>query len=207
MVTIQTKPDPPLDTYKELQARYSKTLTCPCSNMIIPYERFITLSPILHQLCSSDLVTDQWISILEHIKPGYDIADWRNTAFSQFHLLSNLCKLANTTIDDAVHRFLQQLFIASNVLSESDFDTQFNTDLDQFFQSSIAYFGLLVETTRIFIQIDQPYFGILQMAGPQINPIVKFATDGTNGETTAQVFLPQHLEIFIFLSTNDIMLF
>jgi hypothetical protein len=206
MVTQETKPDPPLDTYKELQAKYSKTLKCPCSNMIIPYERFITLSPILHQVCSSDLVTDQWISILEHIKTGYEVPDWRNRAFSQFHLLSNLCKLANTTIDDAVHRFLRQLFIASNVLPEFDFNTQFNTNLEQFFQSSIAYFGLLVETTQILIQIDQPYFGIVKMTGPQVNPIVKFTTNGTNGETTAQVFLSQHLEIFIFLSTNDIIL-
>ena len=28
-----------------------------------------------------------------------------------------------------------------------------------FFQSTIAYFGLLIETERILIQVDQPYFG------------------------------------------------
>jgi len=158
--------------------------------MIIPYERFITLSPILHQVCSSDLVTDQWISILEHIKLEYPEPEWRDKAFSQFLLLSHLCKLADRTIDDAVHRFLRQLFIASNLLPESDFGTQFDAVLDQFVQSTIDYFGLLVETTRILIQIDQPYFGVIKRANDDDNPMAKTTTNATNGKTIVQVFLP-----------------
>jgi hypothetical protein len=198
----KTKPDPPLGTYKKLHGEYSKTLKCPCSNMIIPYERFITLSPILHQVCSSDLVTDRWISILKHIKPVYILPDWRDKAFSQFHLLSNLCKLANATINDAVHRFLLQSLIASNVLPQDDFDTQLNEAVDQFFQSTIAYFGLLVETTRILIQIDQPYFGMINKRLAEENPIVKPPTNGMNVERTPQVFLPRDLETVVFLSNG-----
>ena len=205
----QTVSKPPLATYNDLQVKYSQTLQCPCSNMIIPYETFISVFPVLHQVCSSDLVTDKWISILEHIKTAYNSPDWRNRAFSQFHFLSNLCKLANTTINDAIRHFLSQLFIASNVLHENDFETQFNSTLDNFFQSTIAYFGLLIETTRILIQVDQPYFGPLgtnRISAEQENPIAIFSKNRTNNETTVQVFLPRHLEIFIFLSINDIML-
>ena len=65
-----------LAMYENLQANYSTTLKCPCSNMIIPYREFITLSPMLHQVCSSDLVTHKWISLLENIKTSYNTPDW-----------------------------------------------------------------------------------------------------------------------------------
>ncbi|UJR34666.1 hypothetical protein I4U23_027443 [Adineta vaga] len=150
---------PSLITFDNLQKLYSNTIECFCSNMTILYSSFISLSPILHQVCRSDFVSDQWISILKDSTVNKITIDWRNRAFSQFLLLSDLCKLANKTIDDAVHRFLSQSFIVSNVLSKYDFDQQINLILKQFYQSTIDYFTLLVNTVHLLMQVDQPFMG------------------------------------------------
>ncbi|CAF4306795.1 unnamed protein product, partial [Adineta steineri] len=174
----------------DLQNKHSQTLRCPCSNMIIPHGTFITLSPVVHQVCSSDFVTDRWLLIMQNSKIKANSADWRNKAFSTFSLLSNLCQLANKTINDAIHHFLLQPFIASNALNESDFDVQLSAILDQFFQSTILYFGLLVETEQILTQVDQPYFGV-DGDGEELhedeNPIGLFATDEMNNRKTVKL--------------------
>ncbi|CAF0878310.1 unnamed protein product [Adineta steineri] len=85
--------------------------------------------------------------------------DWRTRAHSQFQLLSELCELADKTIDDHVHRFRSQSFIASTALTEFEFETQLNATLDQFYQSTTDDFGLLVETVRLINQVDQPFIG------------------------------------------------
>ncbi|UJR17463.1 hypothetical protein I4U23_004358 [Adineta vaga] len=155
IVTI-TESNPSLTTYNNLQVLHSNTLRCPCSTTILPYEKFLTLSPILHQVCSSDFVSDRWLSLMQKIT-DYNAEDWRNRAYLQFQLLSNLCELAKNTIDDAVHHFLLQSLIASTVLSQIEFSTQLDAILNQFFQSTINSFGSLVNIARLFTQIDQFY--------------------------------------------------
>lgn len=129
--------------------------------MVTPYHTFISLSPIFHRVCSSDFVTDHWISILKESTTEKISIDWRNRAFSQFQLLSDLCQLANRTVNDAVRSFLMQSFIVSSVPTEDDFNIQLNATLHQFFQSTLVHFGLLVDTVRLFIQVDQPLMGTI----------------------------------------------
>jgi hypothetical protein len=150
---------PSLATFNDLQVMYSDTLKCPCSTVAIPYQKFLSLSPILHQVCSSDFVGDSWLSIMEQSANAFMPTDWRNIAAAQLQLLSNLCKLANNTIDDAVDRFLLQSFIASTALTESNLNTQLNTTLNQLFQSIIVYFGFLVDTAHLLLQVDQLFMG------------------------------------------------
>jgi hypothetical protein len=143
-------------------------------------------------VCSSDLVTDQWISLLRKSTTVNNYPDWRNTASSQFHFLSDLCKLANTTIKEAVQRFLLQSFIASIVPTETDFNTQLNATFHQFFRSTAVYFGLLIKTVRIFTQVDQPYFGPTVSNGfntEEDSLIGTFTTDEVNNLKGSQVFI------------------
>jgi hypothetical protein len=153
-----TVPTPSLTTYKHLQELYPNVLQCTCLNVVVPYETFISLSPTLHQVCSSDFVSESWILLLSYVDMG--IANeykWRGLGTRHFQLLSTICQLANTTIDDAVRRFVIQSFITSNVLTESDFNAQLNTTFSQFIQSLIIHFDLLVDMNLLFTQVDQPY--------------------------------------------------
>ncbi|UJR18487.1 hypothetical protein I4U23_005393 [Adineta vaga] len=129
---------------------------------------------VLLTICSSDLVKHEWISLLIHIKTGYNVPDWRNRAFSKFHLLSDLCKLAKERVEEAISHFLSQPFIVSNILSETDFNLQINATLEDFFQSTNDSFTLLVETERLLMQVDQPYSGPVGGYGARLeeeNPI------------------------------------
>ena len=125
--------------------------------MTIPYQKFLSLSPTLHQLCSSDFVSERWLLIMMSIKRQTRPIDWRQEAGSQFQLLSDLCQLANKTIEDAIRRFMMQSFVTSHVLAELDFNTELNTTVNHFFQSTTFYFGQLVNTVHLLMQVDQPF--------------------------------------------------
>jgi hypothetical protein len=45
------------DQYEELQMKFSNTLQCPCQNIVIDYDEFISIQPYYHQICSSDFVS------------------------------------------------------------------------------------------------------------------------------------------------------
>ncbi|CAF0815388.1 unnamed protein product [Adineta steineri] len=134
--------NPSLITYKSLQTLHSATLNCPCATKAISYRSFVSVSPTLHQVCSSGFITDIWLTLLKRSSVVNHPDDWRNQAASQFQLLSDFCRLANKTTDDSVDRFLKQFFIASTVFNEIDFDTQLNATLKQLHNSTVFDFSL-----------------------------------------------------------------
>ncbi|CAF0945271.1 unnamed protein product [Adineta steineri] len=96
---------------------------------------------------------------------------------------------ANKTINDHVHRFLSQPFIASTALTESEFETQLNATLDQFYQSTMTYFGLLVETVRLVNQVDQPFTGSSLVFETQFSPdlVANMVIDEITNQKSLQV--------------------
>ncbi|CAF1314734.1 unnamed protein product [Adineta ricciae] len=154
---VKTVPSPTLKEYKHLQNSYSSSLKCPCSTILVPYGTMIELSANLHPICSSDYISDFWISILKLAVIPQAPMDWRNYASSEFQLLSDSCKLANKTIADTMSHFKMQSFIASYVLSEYDLAKQLNVTLAEFFHSTVVSFSELIETVRLLIQTDQPF--------------------------------------------------
>ncbi|CAF1043100.1 unnamed protein product [Adineta steineri] len=142
--------NPSLIDYNNLERLNSNTLICPCSTTLIPYHTFISLSPSLHQ-----------------------VADWRHHGSSQFQLLSNLCQLANRTIESAIHRFIYQSFAVSNLLSEDNFNAYFNHTFTQLLQSTTSYFSVLVETERLLLQVDQPSAALIKDVKYIVNPNIR----------------------------------
>ncbi|UJR06811.1 hypothetical protein I4U23_011098 [Adineta vaga] len=150
------KYNPSLSTYKNLQTIHMNTLKCPCSNMAMPYKTFTSLSPTFHQICSSDLVGESWISFIIDIGTFHPENTWVIEAGRYFQMLLSLCQLIKQTVDEDIRRFLTQTFATSHVLIESDFDAQLNATIIQFTQSINISFSLLIDAMRTFMQIDQP---------------------------------------------------
>ncbi|CAF1417855.1 unnamed protein product, partial [Adineta steineri] len=120
----------------------------------------MSLSPTLHQVCSSDFVHDDFMEAMSGKEPTFGSkSDWTDRAFSRFQLLMDLCRLANQTINATIDRFTMQFIVISNILSENDFNTQINVTLDQLYRSTVADFRFAVDIQRLFVQIDQPYTG------------------------------------------------
>ncbi|UJR22662.1 hypothetical protein I4U23_025701 [Adineta vaga] len=133
-------------------------------------------------LCSSDFITDEWLEILRKGYAAESDIDWRNQALSQFRLLSSFCQFSNQTMYDARRRFLVESFVTSNALTENDFKTQINVILDEFSRSTTVYFDLLVKTTRLWMQVDQPYMGLIHQ-GSALPESDLFLTASINNET------------------------
>lgn len=174
--------NPSLSTYKNLQENHVNTLTCPCSTLTIPYDEFMAFSPVLHQICSSDLIKDKWISTLQQCATEFLATDWRNRAYKQFRLISRLCRLANQTITTAVNEFLSQSFVVLNAPTEEDFNLQIQKVLIQFYASTLVYFRHLIDAINLHIQVDQPFMINFAVTASKVNvysitPIEKDATD------------------------------
>ncbi|CAF1215744.1 unnamed protein product [Adineta ricciae] len=172
-----TKMNPTLNDYDELQKISSSTCQCPCSNVIISYEKFISFSPKFHEICRSELISEEWLMILEQTRMGYEFSDWRNVAFSHLKFISEMCQISKKTIDDAIDRFLSNPFIVLNLLSQEMFYKQINATFDEFSRSIIKYFHLFIKITQIQNQVDQPYFGPIRKIGMRpenSNPVATF---------------------------------
>ncbi|CAF1071438.1 unnamed protein product [Adineta steineri] len=146
--------------YKQLQETHSDSLECSCSNIAVPFEKFVTWLPRLHQLCSSDFITENWITLLSLSQSdfvGWYEMDWFGFGGTHFRFLSTLCQLANKTVTDAIQRFDIQSFITLNVTTETSFNIQLHIIVNDFAQSFITNFDLLIQTVQLLTQTDQPY--------------------------------------------------
>lgn len=149
--------NPSLSTYEELTTFHSSALACACSNSTMPYGSFVSLSAIFHQICSSDLVSNEWISLLVETFAGWAAEHiWIFGSKKYFESIATLCELANQTANYNIDNLLAQTFATTDVLVEKDFNIQLDIIINQFIQSIGTSFSLFIRTTRLMIQVDQP---------------------------------------------------
>ncbi|CAF1531152.1 unnamed protein product [Adineta ricciae] len=188
--------NPSLSTFQSLDVKYSTELQCPCSNQAIPHQSFISFSPILHQICRSSFVLDDWITILKALLHRVANTSWSTLAYMQFAILSHLCQLANETINDAIDQYLLQFFIASSALNEANFYLQLNTSLTQLYQSTFYNFDLLKDVVHLIMQIDQLYMGDItwRLDYPKSGLMLHTVINETNGHTFQVQFILNRIE-------------
>ncbi|CAF1065488.1 unnamed protein product [Adineta steineri] len=118
-------------------------------------------------------------------------SDWRNIAYGQLLLLSNLCQLANNTINDAIHRFLLQTFIAPTASTEIDLKTQLDATLNQLSKSTIIRFAFLVDTVNLLLKVDQPFVGSIQNGATNFFPnlIISTPSNEIHNQTLKMTFV------------------
>ena len=46
------------------------------------------------------------------------------------------------------------------MITEDDFNVQFNANFDDFTNSILVYFNTLIETVKLTIQVDQPFMAV-----------------------------------------------
>lgn len=165
-VTIVTVKQPTFAIYKRLEAENLTALQCPCQIINIPYNSFISINPVMHQVCSSDITKEYYYSLLQQATK-YQLlkTDWRTQASQQLQLLSKLCEQANNTIDDSVNRFKSRSLVTSNLLLETDFINQLNSTLRQFMESQNLSYSRLIDIVHLFSQVDQYYAATRRASG------------------------------------------
>ncbi|CAF1539950.1 unnamed protein product [Adineta ricciae] len=145
---------PSLATYEQLYNDRSTKLQCPCSQISIPYKEFLNVTFILHQVCSSDLVSSEWLKYLTLLNPTVlpdtelgldDTRDFRTIGASYFQILSTFCSMVEANIADAQRVFGDTQFINDRVLSRSIFLQKTQTIIDSFINTTCNNFASTVD--------------------------------------------------------------
>jgi hypothetical protein len=134
------------------------TFTCPCQTLSVNYEYLFQLKPIYHQICSSALVTDEWINYLIEIANlpyNWDNRDFRTIDYSIFELLQSMCLLSNTTVENALFQLGKTQFITNELLQTDLFNKQINSISEQFQLSLPNNLISLLELIRNITNINQ----------------------------------------------------
>ncbi|UJR17114.1 hypothetical protein I4U23_004010 [Adineta vaga] len=151
--TLQSKTifQPTEFQYQQLQQDYSYTLSCLCNSISMSYSTFLTIQPNYHQLCSSDLISEQWILYLRQSRsctPFCKFAEYRINAPIHFQLLAMFCQQAHQTINDAPQLFLQTQFVNSQVVPQQTFDIQWNSVIQDWISTTVNTFKRTIQLVR-----------------------------------------------------------
>ena len=170
---------PSLDTYLGLQGEHDSSLTCPCSQLSMPYGTFLNISSALHQICSSDLVSPEWLDYLAsfdptHVPPWTETSssrDFRTIGASYFQFLANFCFLTRVSLENAQHAFLTGQFTHDRALSPSRFHQRIQTVINSFITDTKNEF------TRSFDWIDVLLRSSFFFSGTNVNFQVTVSAD------------------------------
>jgi hypothetical protein len=148
--TVKT---PSFADYSDLYSTYNQSLTCPCSNISITYNKFIRVEYTLHQVCSSIFVDETWIGyVLRPVGTDFVVDDFRMNSIPTFQAIKMLCKLINSTIFNSLTRFNSSQYVSAFVVPKESLRTQIESLTDKF-HSSIANtfslsFAMIQDTTQ-----------------------------------------------------------
>jgi len=124
--------------YSQLYTTYSQTLTCPCTQISINYNKFLHIHYTLHQICNSVFITQNWFYYLSYAS-GQTLfnSDIRWIGPYSFQALNGFCQSINKIIVDSLEQFYSNHYISVSVTPSSLFQSQVQSFVDQF-RSSIT---------------------------------------------------------------------
>ena len=149
----------------------------------MPYGTFLNITYALHQICSSDLVSPEWLDYLALFNPTLvppwirtDFArDFRTIGASYFQFLATFCLLNRISLDDAQHAFTASQFINDRVLSPSLFRQRtqaviaaFITDTENEFNRTFDWIDVLFHSSS-FLSGTNINFDATVSADDQVN--------------------------------------
>ncbi|CAF1506958.1 unnamed protein product, partial [Adineta steineri] len=127
--------NPSEEEYKELDEKYSSTLTCPCTQISIPYKNLITIEVKYHQICTSDFIQSWWYQSFLPYNTSDIKLDFLSIASSYFQTLASFCDIAKIIINNEINRFLTTTtFVHAQLLTNDLFNSQINSAINTFIQ-------------------------------------------------------------------------
>ncbi|CAF1165270.1 unnamed protein product [Adineta steineri] len=140
--------------FSQLQEKYPRSLSCPCSSILISYSNFTTIQPQYHQLCQSDLISERWINYMKGSIEGKSLLtfDYRIISTAYFQLLSLLCEQAKETIANALDIFLRTELVSSQALAKESFKNLIDSSIEDWKLTTTNTFK---RTIRLIQQIYQ----------------------------------------------------
>jgi hypothetical protein len=151
---------PTLAQYSQLYSTYSETLTCPCTEPSIDYQKFFHIQYKLHEVCNSVFVTDNWISYLAMSTETTIFNDFRSTGPYSFQALATFCDLVENTIKNNLIQFYSNQYVSTSVTPSHLFQLQAISRIGQFRSLTTSSFLLSLEMIRGTIQSNALFSGL-----------------------------------------------
>ncbi|CAF1006020.1 unnamed protein product [Rotaria sordida] len=112
-----------ISDFERLETLYPSTINVPCTEVSIPFNKFLDFSPRFHQICLSPFIGKKWISSLFLLNAtSHNILDFRTFAFSQYRSLRLLCHLARQAVNDTHRTFNSTHLVNRNAFSRAQFN-------------------------------------------------------------------------------------
>ena len=139
---------PTADEYRSLYENYGRSLLCPCSQISVPYAKLLNVTYVLHQVCSSGMVSAGWLDYLISFNPTqvYTVPklqylrDFRTYGETYFQFLDTFCSLARDTIESEQTISRSKHLINGNVPSPEIFAQQVDAAMEAFVSSTYNRF-------------------------------------------------------------------
>ena len=154
-ISVQTKSEtvkwPSQSVYENLLNQYSNSLQCPCGNMSILYGKFVNIIPSMHQVCSSQFISQEWIDLSFEVNTTFIWPmDVRTSLSAMWQLIASLCQSATDAIEDSLNQFANSTIITSLVLPEELLKAKTRASLELMLQTgSSAWLRPLTALHRI----------------------------------------------------------
>ena len=140
-LSVQTRtvtvPHPKKTVYDTLLSRYADSLECPCEKVSIHFGSFVQVTPLFHQVCSSDFVSQKWLDFAFGANATFIWAmDVRTSMSSMWQLIAAFCRSSSNTLADALAEFVNTPLISSMVLPEEQLRAKTQATLSSVLQTS-----------------------------------------------------------------------
>ncbi|CAF4233305.1 unnamed protein product, partial [Adineta steineri] len=110
---------PSQSIYEDLQKKYTGSLQCSCTQVSIPCGNFVQTSPLFHQVCSSNFISQQWINFIFQTN---SISIWsidvRTSLSAMWQLIRAFCQSSINIITDALNQFNSSPLVNTMLLTE-----------------------------------------------------------------------------------------
>ena len=160
-----TVPNPSLDQYKQLYARYPSTLACPCRQVSIQYKTFVRMNYTLHEVCTSVYVTREWIAFIALAVDEFDNAsNPLSIALNTFRTLSSLCASIESLVSVNLLQFDSGTYFSDGVTPANAFTSQSEERIKQFHSSTLKMSVMSLRLTNDVTKVDGLIFDIRNQA-------------------------------------------
>ncbi|CAF2583100.1 unnamed protein product [Rotaria sp. Silwood2] len=160
VITTVIIESPLYSTYLNLYKSYSESLSCPCTTIAIQQDQFINVDVRLHQVCSSDFISDRYFEFLSRSLLGNAIM----TGQAHMELVASWCRFAKTTIINNMTSFYSLEWIACEVSSIDLLEKQVQSLVDWYTSSITSTFSHSLNINRVLISSNAIDTGFLTMA-------------------------------------------
>ncbi|CAF1271698.1 unnamed protein product [Adineta ricciae] len=151
-ILTKTFDKPSRAVYNDLLTGRNNTLKCFCSSISLIYDQYLSVQPVLHPICTSPFVTDDWRKNFTADLPSdisaYDRSDYRRFLVAHLQFLTRLCSVSKQSVDDSIRQLLTSPFINTQLQSTTALQTHIDSLVGKTKTSASADFARLLFLLR-----------------------------------------------------------